>query len=264
MTEARPRVLQLFAPGINCDRELRYAFERAGAAVEELHVSELSAAPERILDFDLFAVPGGFSYGDDLGAGRVLALQIERRLGGALRELHARGGVLFGVCNGFQALLKAGFLPGVEGLPPLSLTWNASHRFECRWSRLRAEAPLGEPWPEGTVVTAVSAHAEGRIVLPDDERDAATLMEAGVVAFRYCDEEGRPRTDFPHCPSGSAGGIAGLVAPCGRILGLMPHPERNLSRLHLPDRGDGPWGGAGVAESFCAGLLSRIRTPASR
>lgn len=252
----KPRVLQLFASGINCDRELRWAFERAGAQVREMHVRELASRPESLRECDLFAIPGGFSYGDDLGAGKVLALELARRLGDALREHHERGGAMVGICNGFQALLKAGLLPGVEGLPPLSLTWNRTHRFECRWSRMVIEAPFAAVLPPGTILPGVSAHAEGRIVLPRGDADAERLLAAGVVAMRYCDETGRVRKDFPHCPSGSAGAIAGLISPSGRIVGLMPHPERCLSRLHLPDRGDGAWGDAAPVDAFFRGLLA--------
>jgi phosphoribosylformylglycinamidine (FGAM) synthase-like amidotransferase family enzyme len=252
----KPRVLQLFASGINCDRELRWAFESAGAAVREVHVRELAQKPQLVRECDLVAIPGGFSYGDDLGAGKVLALELHRRLGDTLRAHHERGGGMVGICNGFQALLKAGLLPGPEGLPPLSLTWNASHHFECRWSRMVVEEPMAHVLPAGTILPGVSAHAEGRIVLPRDDEDARALVAAGVVALRYCDESGRVRGDFPHCPSGSAGAIAGLVSPSGRILGLMPHPERCLSRLHLPDRGAGAWGDGREVGAFFRGLLA--------
>lgn len=259
----KPRVLQLFASGINCDRELRWAFEQAGAQVRELHVRELAERPDALRECDLFAIPGGFTYGDDLGAGKVLALEVVKYLGDALREHHARGAAILGICNGFQVLVKAGMLPGVEGLPPLSLTWNASRRFECRWSRMRVEAPLGHWLPAGMIVPAVSAHAEGRIVLPRGEQDAELLKQAGVVALQYCDASGAVRSDFPHCPSGSAGAIAGLISLDGRILGFMPHPERSLSRLHLPDRGAGAWGDGTETAVFFRSLLapysSRVR-----
>jgi phosphoribosylformylglycinamidine synthase len=252
----RPRVLQLFASGINCDRELRWAFEQAGAQVREMHVHELAQNPRVIRECDLFAIPGGFSYGDDLGAGKVLALELARSLGDALNDHHARGGAIVGICNGFQALIKSGLLPGMAGLPPLSLTWNQTHRFECRWSRMVVEGPLGHVLPAGTILPGVSAHAEGRIVLPRGDADAERLVAAGVVALRYCDAGGRVRSDFPHCPSGSAGAIAGMVSPSGRIIGLMPHPERCLSRMHLPDRGAGAWGDGSPVPAFFRGLLA--------
>ena len=251
----KPRVLQLFTSGINCDRELRYAFEQSGAVVQERHVRELIERPELALECDVFAIPGGFTYGDDLGAGRVLGLEIEVHLSDALRELHARGGTLFGVCNGFQALMKAGLLPQVDGVN-VSLSWNSSHRFECRWSRMRVEAPLGHVLPVGPILPAVSAHAEGQIVFARGEEDLRLLEEAGAIALRYCDAEGTPTEAFPHCPSGSLGAVAGLVTGEGRIIGLMPHPERNLSALHLPDRGAGAWGDGSEGLAFFRGLLA--------
>ncbi|MFK5956338.1 MAG: phosphoribosylformylglycinamidine synthase subunit PurQ [Planctomycetota bacterium] len=251
----KPRVLQLFTSGVNCDRELRFAFESAGATVREIHISELIQQPETIRDCDVFAIPGGFTYGDDLGAGRVLALEVERYLATELHALHQRGGSIFGVCNGFQVLVKAGLLPQVEGVKA-SLTWNSSHRFECRWSRLLVEEPMGHILPVGSILPAVSAHAEGQIVLAEGDADVKRLQDAGVIALRYCDAQGTPTEAWPDCPSGSRGAIGGLISKSGRILGLMPHPERNLSPLHLPDRGRGAWGDGTEGIAFFRGLLA--------
>lgn len=251
----KPRVLQLFTSGVNCDRELRFAFESAGATVTEKHITELIEDPSTIEGFDVFAIPGGFTYGDDLGAGRVLALEVERYLAPALKAHHERGGSIFGVCNGFQVLVKAGLLPDVAGVET-SLTWNASHKFECRWSRMVVEEPMGHILPVGSILPAVTAHAEGQIVLAEKDIDVQRLTEAGVVALRYCDATGAPTEQWPDCPSGSRGAIAGLISKSGRILGLMPHPERNLSKLHLPDRGAGAWGDGSEGIAFFKGLLA--------
>ena len=253
----KPRVLQLFTSGINCDRELRFAFESAGAEVTEMHIHELMRDPTSIRDCEMFAVPGGFTYGDDLGAGRVLGLEMERFLSEELTAHHQRGGRIFGVCNGFQALVKCGLLPQVEGVR-VSLTWNFSHRFECRWSRLRVEAPLGHVLPVGSILPAPSAHAEGQIVLAEGQADVERLEAAGAIALRYCDAAGAPTSEWPDCPSGSIGAIAGMVSPSGRIVGLMPHPERNLSPLHLPDRGAGAWGDGSEGLAFFKGLLAAV------
>lgn len=250
----KPRVLQLFAAGVNCDRELQRAFELAGAKVEQVHVRSLIENPQQILDCDLFALPGGFTYGDDLGAGRILALQVATYLRDHLAELHARGGTLFGVCNGFQALVKSDLLPGIDGAR-ISLTWNSSHQFECRWSRLRATAALEPILPEGTILPAGTAHAEGRMVC-DSPETLARLESQGCVALYYADESGAKSSEFPHCPNGSDGAIAGLIHPDGRILGLMPHPERCLSAQNLPDRGLGAWGDGQAALDFFRGMLA--------
>jgi phosphoribosylformylglycinamidine (FGAM) synthase-like amidotransferase family enzyme len=251
----KPKVLQLFASGINCDRELRYAFELAGAEVTEIHIRELTKTPELIRECDVFAIPGGFTYGDDLGAGRVLGLEVEKFLSEELHALHERGGSIFGVCNGFQVLVKAGLLPQVDGVD-VSLTWNTSHRFEARWSRMIVEKSMSHILPVGSIFPAPSAHAEGQIVLGRGATDVAALEAANAIALRYCDRDGNITDQWPDCPSGSIGAIAGLVSSSGRIIGLMPHPERNLSVLHTPDRGNGAWGDGSEGLSFFKGLLA--------
>ncbi|MDP6850131.1 MAG: phosphoribosylformylglycinamidine synthase subunit PurQ [Planctomycetota bacterium] len=251
----RPRVLQLFAAGVNCDRELAFAWKEAGASVEQVHIRQLMKEPSKIQSCDVFSIPGGFTYGDDLGAGKILAIEVEKFLGSELLALHDRGGSIFGTCNGFQILVKAGLLPGVEGLRT-SLTWNRTHRFECRWTRLRAEAGASRLMPLGTILPAPSAHAEGRLVVANPTEALAKLEEAGCIAFRYADDSGSPTMDYPACPNGSLDAIAGLASPSGRILGLMPHPERNLSALHLPDRGAGEWGNGGEGLEFFRAFLA--------
>ena len=257
----KPRVLQLFAAGMNCDRELRFAWESAGATVQEVHIHALIENPELLQDAEVFSIPGGFTYGDDLGAGRILALEILTHLGAALERFHENGGTIFGPCNGFQVLVKMGLLPGVPGVRA-SLTWNQTHRFECRWTRLIVENPLGHILPAGSLLPAPSAHAEGQFVL-EDSKDLQTLEEAGVIALRYADASGCATTTYPDCPNGSLDSIAGLVSPSGRIVGLMPHPERNLSADHLPDRGAGDWGDGTEGIAFFRGLLAPYFAQAS-
>ncbi len=250
-----PRVLQLFAAGVNCDRELAFAWSEAGATVEQVHIRKLIQMPEKLRECDVFSIPGGFTYGDDLGAGKILAMEVERFLGDELLALHDRGGSIFGTCNGFQILVKAGLLPGVDGVEA-SLTWNRTHRFECRWTRLRVEKGASKHLPEGSILPAPSAHAEGRLVLANPSEALVTLQEAGCIAFTYADDSGSPTTEYPACPNGSLEAIAGLSSPSGRILGLMPHPERNLSPLHLPDRGAGEWGTGGEGLDFFRAFLA--------
>ena len=256
----KPKVLQLFAAGINCDRELAFAFRSAGAEVEEIHIRELIQNPERILDCQLFAIPGGFTYGDDLGAGRILSVEVVAFLRDTLLQFHEQGGSIFGVCNGFQVLVKAGLLPGIGGVD-VSLSWNDTHRFECRWSRLLVDPALGHVLPAHSVLPAGTAHAEGKLVLGHPDQ-AQTLADAGCIALRYANPEGQATEDYPYCPSGSESGIAGLISPSGRILGLMPHPERCLSEQSLPDRGSGAWGDGQTGIDFFRGLLSRYLSQA--
>ncbi|MBL7009228.1 MAG: phosphoribosylformylglycinamidine synthase subunit PurQ, partial [Planctomycetes bacterium] len=148
-----------------------------------------------------------------------------------------------------------GLLPGLEGVRA-SLTWNRTHRFECRWVRLRVEAGLGHVLPAGSILPAAAAHAEGRLVLGSPARDLALLEQAGLVAFRYADAAGAATSEYPACPNGSEGAIAGLVDASGRILGLMPHPERNLGPGSLPDRGAGAWGDGSEGIAFFRGMLA--------
>ncbi|MFQ5748601.1 MAG: phosphoribosylformylglycinamidine synthase subunit PurQ, partial [Planctomycetota bacterium] len=213
--------------------------------------------PSLVRECEIFAIPGGFTYGDDLGAGCILAQEVAHFLGGELAALRAGGGTLLGICNGFQTLLKAGLLPGVEGMQA-TLTWNLSHRFECRWTRLRVESGLAPLLPEGALLPAPAAHAEGRLVF-GASGDARALLEQGLVAFRYADAEGKPTPRYPDCPNGSEEGIAGLVSRDRRVVGLMPHPERNLSAESLPDRGRGAWGRGGEGLLFFRALLDPYR-----
>jgi len=255
----KPRVLQLFAAGMNCDRELAYAWEAAGAQVKQVHVQTLIDQPNLLKECEVFSIPGGFTYGDDLGAGKILALEVSTQLGPALEEFHTNGGTIFGPCNGFQVLVQMGLLPGVPDVSA-SLTWNASHQFECRWTRLLVTPALDHILPAGSILPAPSAHAEGQLVLAREE-DLELLHQAGVIAFYYADVHGNPTQAYPDCPNGSIAGIAGLVSPSGRIIGLMPHPERNLSKFHLPDYGGGAWGDGSEGLAFFKGMLSPYFAP---
>jgi phosphoribosylformylglycinamidine synthase len=236
-----PRVLILRAPGTNCDEETEAAWQRAGAAAETWHINRLLEAPEALGGFQVLTIPGGFSYGDDLGAGRILATRLGSFLGDALWQFHARGGLILGICNGFQVLVKAGLLPGGAnpsgslGTPRVTatLTHNASGRFEARWVRL---APTSGRSPFVTGVDPIElpvAHGEGRFLLADPTALAA-LESTGQVVLRYIDDVGRPTQSYPENPNGSPGAVAGICDPTGRIFGLMPHPERYVDLLQHP------------------------------
>lgn len=249
----KPRVLQLFAAGTNCDRELTFAWEAAGAKVKQVHIQTLIKQPKLLQESSIFSIPGGFTYGDDLGAGKILALEVKSQLGPMLQKFHDDGGSIFGPCNGFQVLVQMDLLPDIAGIKA-SLTWNLSHRFECRWSRLLVTPALGHILPAGSLLPAPSAHAEGQLVL-ENPNDLNKLEEAGAIAFLYADSKGEATEKYPDCPNGSLGGIAGLVSSSGRIIGLMPHPERNLSTSHLPDHGAGDWGDGSEGLAFFRGML---------
>jgi phosphoribosylformylglycinamidine synthase I len=249
---ARPRAIVLRAPGTNCDEETAAAWERAGAIVETWHVGRLVESPGSLESFQILTIPGGFSYGDDLGAGRILAARLGTVLGESLRRFHDRGGLVLGICNGFQVLVRAGLLPGKGSMGRATLARNESSRFESRWVRLTARpglCPFFSDRSPATIELPV-AHGEGRFV-PSSPEDLADLDRAGQIVLQYVDHQGRPTQAYPENPNGSPAAIAGLCDPTGRICGLMPHPERFIDPWHHPrwtrHAGPGPESGEGLA-----------------
>ena len=221
------RILVVRAPGTNCDQETGYAFEREGAEIQHLHVNALLGNPKLLASAHGLAIPGGFSYGDDLGAGTVLGTTIRAKLGDPIRRLVDKGGIVLGICNGFQVLVRTGLLPGWEEDPaPVSLAFNAQNRYEDRWVTLRAESSISVFVQRGDLIHCPVAHAEGRF-LPRDSAVLARLQQADQIALRYVAPDGTVPAAFPHNPNGAVDDIAGVTDPTGRILGMMPHPERN-------------------------------------
>lgn len=231
----KSRVLVLRAAGINCDRETAFAFERYGAAATCMHVNALRAQPARLREFDALAIPGGFSYGDDIAAGKVLALEL-LQIRDELLALVDRGGLVLGICNGMQVLAKTGLLPGIEariGVQEVTLADNDSNRYEDRWVRLQAVANRSAFFKAGDAFEMSLAHGEGKYV-PKDERTRRAVIDGGHVAFRYVGAGGGEAA-YPENPNGSIDGVAGLIDKTGRVLGLMPHPERAMFAVHHPD-----------------------------
>jgi phosphoribosylformylglycinamidine synthase len=225
------RILVLRAPGTNCDRETGYAFERLGATVQPTHVNALLAKPRTLDRVHGLVLPGGFSYGDDLGAGTVLGTTIRAKLRDGILKLVARGGIVLGICNGFQVLVKTGLLPGFSGDDPeaervVALASNVQNRYEDRWVTLRAESDRSVFFRKGDLLHCPIAHAEGRL-LTADAGVLRRLQEEDHVALRYVAPDGSRSSAFPHNPNGSTDDVAGLTDATGRILGMMPHPERN-------------------------------------
>jgi phosphoribosylformylglycinamidine synthase len=233
--QAKPTALVLRTAGTNCDRETVVALERAGARALRRHVREVIEEPAHLERCALLVLPGGFSYGDDVAAGRVFGLELRAHLQDALARFVERGGFVLGICNGFQVLCETGLLEGTfarASQRSVALYENESGRFECRWVTVE-EQPCRVPWMRGgTRIPMPVAHAEGRFTV----RDAATLERlsaGGQIALRYVSETPGP-VRYPDCPNGSVGAIAGVCDPSGRIVGLMPHPERNVSPFHHP------------------------------
>lgn len=233
MGQVKAAVLK--AAGTNCDGETAHAFTLAGALTQSVWVEELKEHPRRLDDFQILSIPGGFTYGDDLGAGKLLANELTFRLGDALRRFLARPTLLLGVCNGFQVLVKAGILPaGAVGSPQeVTLTWNDSGKFEDRWITLKPEFNVCI-WAHGMedLVELPVAHGEGKF-LPKDETVLEQLLGFGQIVFHYANRQGR-EAPYPWNPNGSAGNIAGICDPTGRIFGLMPHPERHVYATQHP------------------------------
>ena len=225
-----PRALILIAPGINCDRELAHAFELAGAAAEFVHLNRLLKAPELIGDFDLIGLPGGFSYGDAVGAGRIAAALMRQRLYPAFVSAVERGVPIIAPCNGFQIAAQVGLLPGPEAgapypaappTPTVALAPNASARFVDRWCGVEIPGDTRCVWTKGLDVDGERAvlpvaHGEGRFIAGAAEVHAR-LARDGLIAVRYRSGDN---------PNGSQDDIAGICDPTGLVLGLMPHPER--------------------------------------
>jgi phosphoribosylformylglycinamidine synthase len=232
---ARPRAIILRAPGTNCDEETAAAWERAGAVAETWHVGRLVESPGSLDAFQVLTLPGGFSYGDDLGAGRILATRLGTVLGESLRHFHDRGGLVLGICNGFQVLVRAGLLPAGVRCGRATLTRNDSGRFEARWVKLATIPGICRFLPDGpgTTIELPVAHGEGRFVVGSSE-DLGALERAGQIVLKYADSEGQPTQTYPDNPNGSEGAVAGLCDPTGRIFGLMPHPERFIDPWHHP------------------------------
>jgi phosphoribosylformylglycinamidine synthase subunit PurQ / glutaminase len=235
-----PRALVLRAPGTNCDLETAHAFERAGGIARRLHVRALAERPTVADNCQILCLPGGFSYGDDIASGRILALELRTKLGDVLRRFRDRGGLILGICNGFQVLLQTGLLlADAAGDRQATLAHNTSGRFIDRWVRLRN---TGGPclFLEGLAEFELPiAHAEGRFVTRS-AADLATLEAAGQLPLRYAGGS----------PNGSQADVAGACDPSGRVFGLMPHPERFITATQHPawhGRLDPGQAGAGLA-----------------
>ena len=233
---SKPRVMVLRTAGTNCDEETAHAWELAGADPRRVHVRELISRPALLGEFVILTIPGGFSYGDDISAGKILATQLVHHLAEALADFVRAGRLILGICNGFQALVKAGLLPGGQGTPlgpqVVTLAQNDSARFEDRWVYVRSGPRPIAFLPADVVLAMPIAHAEGKLVA-GDETVRAGLVEKGLAALTYVDARGRPGP-YPINPNGSEADIAGLTDTTGRILGLMPHPERHVSPTQHP------------------------------
>ncbi len=226
------RVLVLHATGTNRDHDAAWAIERAGGQPEIVHVNRLRDDPAYLHRFHMLVLPGGFSYGDALGAGRLWAADLRWLFQDALARFIDDGRPVLGICNGFQALVKSGWLPG-NGVAA-TLTRNASNRFECRWVWLapNPDSPCVFIRGVNEPIYCPVAHGEGRFV-PANDGALARLQAQGQIALTYVNADGGP-ADYPANPNGSVADIAGVCNAHGNVLGLMPHPEDHLIAEHHP------------------------------
>jgi len=241
---SRVRTLIMRAPGTNCDAETAFAFRQASAEPDIVHVNELISRGRRLADYQIMVVPGGFTYGDDISAGKVLANELRVRFIEDIKAFVADGGLVLGICNGFQVLVKAGILPEPsQGLSDsMTIVPNDSGRFECRWVNMVVDKKSPCVFTEGLDSLYLPvAHGEGKVVAAPE-----VLPELNVVV-RYADGAGDVKAGYPHNPNGSLDNIAGICDSSGRIFALMPHPERYVrgtqhpqwTRLGAKKQGDG-------------------------
>ena len=225
------KALLLKAPGTNCDFETQVAFEQAGATVDSALVYELFRREKRLTAYQILVIPGGFTYGDDISAGRIMANEIRLRLGEDIRKFVDEGKLIMGICNGFQVLVKTGILPGMKGgsTQPVTLTNNDSGKFECRWVYLKVNEKSPCVFTSGIESLYIPVnHGEGKLVAEPD-----VLDKLNAVVY-YADEKGNTQAGYPYNPNGSLHNIAGICDDSGRIFALMPHPERFIRWTQHP------------------------------
>lgn len=236
-----PRVLVLRAPGTNCDVETAHAFKLAGGEPSVLHLNRWLESPELADEYQILCLPGGFSYGDDVAAGRIFANQLRHHLANSLQAFREAGKLILGICNGFQVLIKSGLLDHeLENQPTATLDWNDSGRFVASWVNLEADDTRCVFLKGIDRLYLPIAHAEGRFATIDPAT-LEKLAANGQLALRYAEGDN---------PNGAAGNIAGMTDLSGRVFGLMPHPERFVDRTQHPRwtrTPDLPEEGAGLA-----------------
>jgi phosphoribosylformylglycinamidine synthase I len=253
----KPNALVLQARGTNRDDDVMQALELAGASAEGVPLNDLRSAKKRWADYQMLVVPGGFSYADALGAGKLLAIDLNSYFADEINVFVASGKPVIGICNGFQALVKSGILPGdsrnsildnseVQG--DVTLTFNGAGHFECRWVTL---SPISQTciWTRDLddSIQCPVAHGEGNFQTSIESR-ISNLVSQDQIALTYVHPDGEPaRGEYPVNPNGSALDIAGICNSQGNVLGLMPHPENHIFSYQHPQRSRGETGGSGLA-----------------
>jgi len=236
---ARPKVIILRTAGTNCDYETAFAFDKTGADTELVHINEIIRQEKHLSRYQILAIPGGFTYGDDIAAGKILANELKCCLQDEVGRFIKEGKPVIGICNGFQVLVKAGFLPGTDGFKQtVTLTNNDSGKFEDRWVYLKSQKSKVKSqkciWAKNLpeIIELPVAHGEGKFMAQDD-KILSELKKNSQIVFQYIDQKGN-LFGYPYNPNGSVENIAGICDNKGLILGLMPHPERHIDYLQHP------------------------------
>ncbi|NQT32470.1 MAG: phosphoribosylformylglycinamidine synthase I, partial [Candidatus Omnitrophica bacterium] len=238
------KTIILRTAGTNCDKETAYAFQRAGSKVDLIHVNALKKNKRVLEEYHVIAIPGGFTYGDDVASGRILANELRSSLKRQIERFVSQGKLVVGICNGFQVLVKMGLLPNTGGAKSgnieATLSLNDSGQFYDRWVYLKRDGGSEGKrqvcvWTRNIpeVINIPIAHAEGKFI-PRNGKVLDALKKNGQIVFRYSDKKGA-LTGYPDNPNGSVDNIAGICDPSGRILGMMPHPERHITYLQHPN-----------------------------
>jgi len=232
---SKPTVCILKTDGINCDEEMAFAFDQAGARSEIVHVNQLRNKERVLKNYSILAIPGGFSYGDDIISGKVLATELSSYLTQHIKTFVQSKKPILGVCNGFQILVRMGLLPDSTKLKQtVTLAENDLGRFECRWVELDPESSLCQfVQPSDFQQLPISmqiAHGEGRFT--SDHSTIDQLEQSRQVVFRYTNASRSETVTYPDNPNGAVNNIAGICDTTGLILGMMPHPERSIGGFH--------------------------------
>jgi len=227
-----PKFLVLTGDGINCERETAKAFEKAGASAKIIHINDLLESPKLISEFQGLAIPGGFSFGDELGSGQILALKIRHGLDQEFLKFIDDKKPIIGICNGFQVLVKLGALPAPHKERSMSLAQNSSGHFQNFWAKLNIDKKSVCKWTDGINLPSIELpirHGEGRVVFTKGMEESIynDLKNKGQIPFTY-------ENDI----NGSYQKIAGVCDESGLILGMMPHPEAFISNATFKNKSD--------------------------
>ena len=224
MKISKPKIIILSGYGLNCEEETKFAFESAGGSADIVHINDLIATPKMLQKYQIMAFPGGFAYGDDTGSGKAYANKFKNHLSKELQEFLSRDTLVIGICNGFQIITNLGILPG-------ALTYNKNGKYLDRWVDLEVKG--ASPWLKGIKKLSIPiAHGEGHYVI--DAKKFKEMKRKKEIAFVYSKGEICKFQNLEKNPNGSDYDIAGVLGYNGRVLGLMPHPERAMFSHQSP------------------------------